>query len=108
SLLASPQVNPFFETVERLPEFTVESKQQKLFGLPIEYTSQSSVVNFQRKFADLQYFRDPTDYPYNSFEHEQTAYDFYHPNQLPGFDPTQQNNYSAYRYDTYHEFAFPH
>jgi hypothetical protein len=66
SLLASPQVNPFFETVERLPEFMVESKQQKIFGSPIEYTSQSSVVNFERKFADTTYFRTPR-LPYNSF-----------------------------------------
>jgi LPS-assembly protein len=32
SLLASPQVNPFFETVERLPEFSVESKQPEQRG----------------------------------------------------------------------------
>jgi LPS-assembly protein len=111
SLLASPQVNPFFETVERLPEFSVESKQQKIFGLPIEYTSQSSVVNFERKFADTQFFRFPLDYPYNSFPNNMsaaTAYNFYHPNQTPGFDASQLNNYSAYRYDTYHEFAYPH
>jgi LPS-assembly protein len=37
-----------------------------------------------------------------------TAYNFYHPNQAPGFDASQLNNYSAYRYDTYHEFSFPH
>jgi LPS-assembly protein len=111
SLLASPQVNPFFETVERLPEFMVESKQQKIFGSPIEYTSQSSVVNFQRKYADLQYFRSPNDYPFNSFPNnmpQTTAYNYYHPNQTPGYDAAQQNNYSAYRYDTYHEFSFPH
>jgi LPS-assembly protein len=108
SLLASPQVNPFFETVARLPEFSVESKQQKIFGLPIEYTSQSSVVNFERKFADLQYFQNPADYPYNSFQHEQTAYDFYHPNPDYAYNTAQQNNYSAYRYDTYHEIAYPH
>jgi len=110
SLLASPQVNPFFETVARLPEFTVESKQQKIFGSPIEYTSQSSVVNFERKYADTTYFRNPGDYPYNSFPNnmpQTTAYNFYHPNQIPGFDASQFNNYSAYRYDTYHEFSYP-
>ena len=108
SLLASPQVNPFFETVERMPEFMVESKQQKIFGLPIEYTSQNSVVNFQRKFADLKNFQFPYDYPYNSFAHEETAYDFYHSNPDYTFNTAQQNNYSAYRYDTYQEFAYPH
>jgi LPS-assembly protein len=111
SLLASPQVNPFFETVERLPEFSVESKQQKIFSSPIEYTSQSSVVNFERKFADTSYFQDPQNYPYNSFPNnmpQTTAYNFYHPNQTPGYDASQLNNYSAYRYDTYHEFSYPH
>jgi LPS-assembly protein len=110
-LLASPQVNPFFETVERLPEFDVDTKQQKIFNSPVEYTSQSSVVNFQRKFADLSYFRNPTDYQYNSFPNgvpAETAYNFYHPNQTPGYNASQQNNYSAYRYDTYHEFSLPH
>ena len=111
SLLASPQVNPFFQTVERLPELEVETKQQKIFGSPIEYTSQSSVVNFERKFADTDYFRNPGNYPYNSFPGNQpqtTAYNYYHPGQTPGYDASQLNNYSAYRYDTYHEFSYPH
>jgi LPS-assembly protein len=111
SLLASPQVNPFFETVERLPEFMAESKQQKIFGTPIEYTSQSSVVNFERKYADTSNFDVPGNYPYDSFPSNlptATAYNFYHPNQVPGFDASQLNNYGAYRYDTYHEFSFPH
>jgi LPS-assembly protein len=111
SLLARPQVNPFFETVERLPEFTVETKQQKIFDSPIEYTSQSSVVNFERKFADTSYFRDPEDYPFSSFPNnlpEETAYGYYHPNQAPGYNAAQLNNYGAYRYDTYHEFSYPH
>jgi LPS-assembly protein len=111
SLLASPQVNPFFQTVERLPELSIETKQQKIFNSPIEYTSQSSVVNFQLKYADTTYFRDSQDYPYTSFPNNVpaiTAYNFYHPNQAPGFDASQLNNYSAYRYDTYHEFSYPH
>lgn len=112
SLLASPQVNPFFETVERLPEFMVDTKQQKIFGTPIEYTSQSSVVNFERKYADLSHFADPNDYLFNSFPNHTTqpvtAYTFYHPNATYGYNTTQQNNYSAFRYDTYHEFSYPH
>lgn len=112
SLLASPQVNPFFETVERLPEFMVESKQQKIFNSPIEYSSTSSVVNFERHFADTNTFRSPYDYIYNSFPQNATvpptAYTYYHPN--PGFtyNTAEKNNYSAYRYDTYHEFSYPH
>ncbi|MCE0484444.1 MAG: hypothetical protein LV479_09425 [Methylacidiphilales bacterium] len=107
SLLASPQVNPFFETVQRLPEFEVDVKQQNIFGSPIQYSSTSSVVNFERRYADTEYFRDPADYIYNSFP-TTTAYSYYHPNATYGYDTTQMNNYSAYRYDTYHEFTYPH
>lgn len=107
SLLASPQVNPFFEAVQRLPEFMVESKQQKIFNSPIEWTSQSSVVNFQRHFADTSTFNNPSQYMYNSFP-SMTAYNYYHPNQTPGVNPKDTNNYSAYRYDTYQEFSYPH
>jgi hypothetical protein len=108
SLLASPQVNPFFQTTERLPEFSVDTKQQKIFNSPIEYTSTSSIVNFQQKFADTSYFQNPGGYIFNSFP-RMTAYDFYHPGtQNYAFNTTQQNNYSAYRYDTYHEFSYNH
>jgi LPS-assembly protein len=112
SLMASPQVNPFFETVERLPEFMVESKQQKIFGTNIEYSSTSSVVNFERHFADVSDFRSPNLYIYNSFPNSTavpaTAYSYYHPNVGYGYNTAEQNNYSAYRYDTYHELAYPH
>jgi LPS-assembly protein len=108
SLLAAPQSNPFFETVVRLPELSVETKQQNIFGLPLQYTSQSSLVNFQRKFADTSNFLNPLDYPYNSFSHETTAYNFYHPNAQFDFNTAQTANYSAFRYDTYHELAYPH
>ena len=108
SLLVSPQSNPFFETVVRLPELSLETKQQNIFGLPLQYTSQSSLVNFQRKFADTSDFLNPLDYPYNSFSHETTAYNFYHPNAQFDFNTAQTANYSAFRYDTYHELAYPH
>jgi LPS-assembly protein len=110
SLLASPQVNPFFETVQRLPEFMFETKQQKIFDSPVEYTSQSSVVNFERRFANTSNFLIPSQYLFNSFPNNkqpESAYNFYHPNQTPGYDAAQQNDYGAYRYDTYHEFSYP-
>ena len=108
SLLVSPQVNPFFQTTERLPEFMVDTKQQKIFNSPIEYTSTSSVVNFEQKFADLNDFQNPQDYIYNSFPRT-TAYDYYHPGtQNYAYNTAEQNNYSAFRYDTYHEFSYTH
>jgi LPS-assembly protein len=108
SLLASPQVNPFFQTSERLPEFGIDTKQQKIFGTQIEYTSTSSVVNFEQRFADTTYFQDPGSYIYNSFPRT-TAYDYYHPGtQDYAYNTAEQNNYSAFRYDTYHEFSYTH
>ena len=108
SLLVSPQVNPFFETVERLPELLFESKQQKIFGSQIEYTSQASVVNFEQKFADTDNFLEPMDYVYRSNPNQETAYAFYHPNASYGYNTAEANNYNAFRYDTYQELAYPH
>ncbi len=108
SLLVSPQVNPFFQTTERLPQFGVDTKQQKIFNSPIEYTSTSSVVNFEQRFADTQYFENPSDYIYNSFPRT-TAYDYYHPgSQNYQYNTSQTGNYDAFRYDTYHEFSYTH
>ena len=110
SLLVTPQVNPFFETVERLPELLFESKQQKIFGSQIEYTSQSSLVNFEMKYADTDNFLYPQDYIYASQPNgpADTRYAFYHPNATYSYNTAQDNNYDAYRYDTYHELAYPH
>jgi LPS-assembly protein len=108
SLLVSPQVNPFFETVERLPELLFESKQQKIFGSQIEYVSQSSVVNFERKFADTDNFLAPGDYIFQSNPRAVTAYSYYHPNATYAYNTAENNDYSAIRYDTYHEFSYPH
>jgi LPS-assembly protein len=111
SLMVSPQVNPFFETVERLPELLFESKQQKIFGSQIEYVGQSSVVNFERKFADTNNFLVPNDYIYASnpaAEESGSAYHFYHPNATYDYNTAANNDYSAYRYDTYHELSYPH
>lgn len=108
SLLASPQLNPFFETEERLPQLMLETKQQKIFNSPIEYASQSSMVYFERHYADTNNFRDPADYIFNSFP-TTTAYDYYHPGGNPyRYNTAQLNNYSAFRYDTLHEFYYPH
>jgi LPS-assembly protein len=86
----------------------VDTKQQKIFGSQIEYTSTSSVVNFQQRFADTTYFQDPGSYIYNSFPHT-TAYDYYHPgSQNYAYNTAEQNNYDAFRYDTYHEFSYTH
>ena len=112
SLLASPQVNPFFETDARLPELLFESKQQKIFGSQIEYTSQSSVVNFQHRLANTSSFLNPEDYEFQSNPSgpsgSGTEYAFYHPNANYTYNTNQNSDYTAFRYDTYHELAYPH
>jgi LPS-assembly protein len=110
-LLVAPQVNPFFQTTERLPQLEGDVKQQKIFGTGIEWTSQNSVDNLEMKYADLRYFQNPSAYIYNSFPNgatqPPTAYSYYHPNATYGYNTAQQNDYGAYRYDSYQEFSYP-
>ncbi len=73
SALVRPQVNPFFETVERKPEIDLDNKEQKIFDSPVSYENDSSLVDFDRRFA------------YGS----------------------TTPDYSAYRYDTFHQFLYP-
>jgi LPS-assembly protein len=50
--LAEPRVNPFYETVERLPEVRLTGFRQEIFNTPVYYESQSSLGNYDRKFAE--------------------------------------------------------
>ena len=40
--LAQPRVDPFYETVERLPEVKLTGFRQEIFNTPVYYESQSS------------------------------------------------------------------
>lgn len=110
-LLVAPQVNPFFQSTERLPQLEGDVKQQKIFGSDVQWSSVSSVDNLAMRYADLRYFQNPGSYIYNSFPNNApqppTAYTYYHPTAQYGYNLAQQNNYSSYRYDTYQEFAYP-
>jgi len=111
-LLVSEQINPFFQSTERLPQLEGDVKQQKIFGTGIEWSSVNSVDNLEMKYASLNYFQNPQSYIYNSFgannaPQPPTAYTYYHPNATYGYNLNQQNDYNAYRYDTYQEFAYP-
>ncbi len=78
SLLVRPQLNPFFETVERLPEIRFDIPRQSILSIPsLYYSGQSSLTRLQRKFANND-------------------------NQLRPF-----GNYNATRLDTYHQFSTP-
>ena len=47
SLLAQPQVNDFYQTVERLPELRVTGLRQWLGATPVFYESETSLGHFQ-------------------------------------------------------------
>ncbi len=52
NVLAQPQINDFYETIERLPDLRFDAFRQQLGESPIYYESQSSIGYFQRKFSD--------------------------------------------------------
>lgn len=85
SLLARVQTNGFFETVERTPELQMDFQRQKLFDTPISYEGQTSMVAFERRFAnasDVTTFGTSSNIPY-------------------------EQAYHANRYDTFHQFLYP-
>lgn len=51
-LLAQPQVNPFFETVERLPDVRLSAFRQQLGPTPLFYESETSAGYYRRNFAN--------------------------------------------------------
>ena len=51
-LLAQPQVNPFFETVERLPDMRLTGFHQQIGATPLYYNSESSAGYYRRNFAN--------------------------------------------------------
>ncbi len=50
--LAQPRVNPFYETVERLPEARLTGYRQEIFNTPVFYESESSMGYYRRLFAN--------------------------------------------------------
>jgi lipopolysaccharide assembly outer membrane protein LptD (OstA) len=75
----TPQVNDFFNQVERLPDVRLTGYRQQVFNTPLYYESESSAGYYRMFFADT--------------------------NGLPpGSSPL---NYSASRADTYHQVLLP-
>lgn len=76
------QLNTFFETTERLPEFSLDVKRQSLFGSQIFYEGETSAGKLQRNF----------------------------PNESPLVSSTDvfQPNYSSVRLDSFHQILYPH
>ena len=49
--LVQPQVNEFFETVQRLPDVKLTGLRQQLWETPLYYDSETSFGYFERRFA---------------------------------------------------------
>lgn len=52
NLLAQPQINDFFETVERLPDVKLTAAPQQLGTLPLYYDGESSAGYYRHQFAN--------------------------------------------------------
>lgn len=85
--LVQPRVNPFWETVERLPEIKLSGFRQQIFNTPLYYESQSSAGYFRHLFSDTNMVQT------NLF-----------PPPLLIFPP---GNFSAGRVDTFHQITMP-
>jgi lipopolysaccharide assembly outer membrane protein LptD (OstA) len=51
-LLAQPRLNPFYETIERLPDLRLTGLRQQIGASPLYYESDSSVGYFQHRYPD--------------------------------------------------------
>jgi lipopolysaccharide assembly outer membrane protein LptD (OstA) len=51
-VLTVPRVNPFFETVERLPELKLSGFRQQIFDTPLYYESETSAGYYERLFSN--------------------------------------------------------
>ncbi len=56
-VLVQPQVNDFFETVERLPDVRLTGLRQQIGATPLFYDSESTVGYYQRRFASTNLFQ---------------------------------------------------
>ena len=86
--VARDQINPFFETTERLPEFSLDTKTMPLFVSPIFYNGQTSVGKLQRNYSDEPLL--------NTSAGASTS------------NTTTLINYGTTRFDTYHQLLYPH
>ena len=64
-VLAQPQINPFFETVERLPDVKLTGFRQQILQTPFYYETDSSAGYFRRRIPepgtnDFEAFRGDT------------------------------------------------
>jgi LPS-assembly protein len=75
---ATPELNNFFDQVERLPDVKLTGLRQQVFDTPVYYESESSAGYYRKFFADTN-----------------------------GLAPNINLDYSATRIDTYHQLLLP-
>jgi LPS-assembly protein len=78
------QVNPFFQTTERLPEFSWEVARTPLFNSPIFYEATTSAGYLREAFPSIA----------------TTVI-------APGLPASPNPNYAAFRFDTFHQLTYP-
>lgn len=61
-LYAQPQVNDFFDTVERLPDVKLSAFRQQIGPSPLFYESESSAGYYRRRFAETNDVASGLDY----------------------------------------------
>jgi LPS-assembly protein len=76
--LTTPELNNFFDQVERLPDVKLTGLRQQVFDTPVYYESESSAGYYRKFFADTN-----------------------------GAAANTNNYYSAARVDTYHQLLLP-
>lgn len=67
NLLARWQINDFQQTTERAPEFSLDFKQHRLFGLPIYYDGENTFGSYKRAFEDTSIFPDYSSARFDTF-----------------------------------------
>lgn len=95
NILARWQMNAWQEVTSRLPEFTWTTKQTPLFGLPVFYDGATRAGYLQRNF--------PTGQTPDYIIQLQRA--VFNPGVLR--NTTGLENYSAFRFDTFHQLSYP-
>jgi len=78
NLIGRFQFNDFQDVTERLPEFVLDFKQQRFFGLPVNYDGETGVANLRRMFSND-----------------------------PSFGQTSYPDYESVRFDTFHQWSLP-
>ena len=85
-LSVSGPLNKFYGGVTRLPEVYFDIMPRPLFGLPVNYESESSAAFLNRDYARLGYRRTASEFRYA---------------------PGRWADYQTFRFDTYHRFSAP-